>query len=254
MKRSLFILCLVILTSCSGPSNQKIELTVSAAASLKDALAEIKQAFEVENENVLIYYNLGSTGSLQQQVMQGAPTDVFLSASKEHLTKLVDGNLIDRNQSADLLSNSLVVIGTNTETLKIQSLKDLSNDSIKRVSIGIPETVPAGKYAKEAMQAENVWDEIENKLVPAKDVRQVLSYVESDNVQIGIVYKTDASVSKKAKVLYEIPEGFHTPLVYSAGVVKNTKHAEEARAFYQFLQSKEAITIFEKYGFKGLND
>ncbi|KAA0547453.1 molybdate ABC transporter substrate-binding protein [Bacillus sp. BGMRC 2118] len=254
MKKIQLLLCFVILlvAGCSSPSKEKIEITVSAAASLKDALNEIKVIFEKENKDIVIYYNLGSTGSLQQQVMQGAPTDVFLSASKEHLTKLIDNNLINQNHSSDIVSNSLVVIGPNSEDFSIQSLKDLL--AIDRISIGTPETVPAGKYAKEALQTEQIWDGIEPKLVPAKDVRQVLSYVESENVQVGIVYKTDAMISKKIKVLYEIPVNLHSPLVYSAGVVKKTKHAEEAQVFYQFIQSKEAISIFEEYGFKGLNE
>lgn len=228
-----------------------MEITISAAASLKDALGEIKEAFEEENESVTLYYNFGSTGALKQQITQGAPTDLFFSASKEHFTELLDRKLIDETHSTDLLRNSLVVIGT--EPLgTISSLKDLTGNNIERISIGTPETVPAGKYAKEALLSEKVWGSIEAKLVPTKDVRQVLSYVESKNVSVGIVYQTDALVSKKIKVLYEIPETLHTEPLYSVGVVKDTKLEEEAVAFYEFLQTKKAINIFEKHGFKGL--
>ncbi|MBB3113242.1 molybdenum ABC transporter molybdate-binding protein [Paenibacillus phyllosphaerae] len=129
-------------------------------------------------------------------------------------------------------------------------VKDLTDKEIKKVAIGQPESVPAGQYAKETLTARKVWDTLENKLVYAKDVRQVLTYVETGNVDAGFVYKTDALTSKKVKNAINVLPSVHAPTLYPAGVLKESEHAAEATAFYTYPQSKEANTVFKKYGFK----
>lgn len=254
MRKLRILIMIFLLSGCSLGTNEEKEITISAAASLKDAVEEIGHEYEKEHPDVQIYYNFGSTGTLKQQLIQGAPTDLFLSAAKIDFDELVKRKLLNEKYASDLLGNSLVLIGTDEVKQSVTSLGDLQNESFSKIAIGTPENVPAGQYAMEALQSENIWDELEHKFVYGKDVRQVLTYVESNNVTAGIVYKTDAYISDKVNVLYEIPEDFHAPLIYSVGVVKRTNHKEEAASIFEFMKSDKAIAIFEKYGFKGLNE
>ncbi len=256
----LMLLLMSLLAGCGTPAQPKsngqaasqtkgIELTISAAASMKDALDAIKVAYETKSPNTLLI-NFGSSGTLQHQIEQGAPADLFLSASEDKMTTLKKEGLIDQNHTRDLLKNELVLIVPKSTQSGIHTLDDLKGSTIKKVSIGIPETVPAGAYAKEALQHTNNWQALQNKLVLAKDVRQVLNYVETDSVGAGIVYKTDAMISSKVKIETTIPESDHTPIVYPVGIIKATKHSKQAIDFYKFLQTHQAQKIFEKYGFK----
>jgi molybdate transport system substrate-binding protein len=249
-KSIILFITIFVISACS--QTPKEEITVSAAASLKDALEEIKVLYKKENPTVEVYYNFGSTGALQQQIIQGAPTDVFFSASKEKFVKLKQKGLLAEDQSVDLLHNTLVLIGKNSTNHKLISLHDLEG-SKGQIAIGTPETVPAGAYAKEALQSIGMWDTLQPRIVPGKDVRQVLSYVESGNVTFGIVYYTDAILTEKVQILSEFDRTLHSPVTYSVGIVEHTKNQKEAEAYYQFLKSETAISIFEKYGFKGLN-
>ncbi|MDP4098525.1 molybdate ABC transporter substrate-binding protein [Paenibacillus sp. P96] len=238
-------------TSAPAPeaSSEPVELTISAAASLTDALQDIKQAYEAENDGVALQFNFGASGALQQQIEQGAPADIFLSAATKNMQALVDGGLIEANQQHNLLSNELVVITTADSNIVIGAEKDLLRTEIQRIAIGIPESVPAGSYAKEALTAASIWDSLQPKTVQAKDVRQVLQYVETGNADAGFVYKTDALSSQGVKIALTVNPAAYSPIQYPAGIVKATQHPEEAEAFYRYLQSDEAKAIFEKYGF-----
>jgi molybdate transport system substrate-binding protein len=253
LRSILLFFTLILVSACSHSSTtMQAEITISAAASLKGALEEIQLEFNKEYPDIAIYYNFGSTGSLQQQIIQGAPTDLFLSASKEKFELLIQKELLKTDQSTNLLYNSLVLIGKKDFTSDILSVQDI--EQLKgKVAIGTPETVPAGAYAKEAFQSLKIWNSLQPRLVFAKDVRQVLSYIESGNVELGVVYYTDAMSSEKVEILTEVEASLHSPIIYSLGVVKNTKRPKEAETFYQYLQSKTAIEIFANHGFKGLN-
>lgn len=232
-------------------SDNEVELTVSAAASLKDALTEITTTFEKENSNVNIVYNFGSSGSLQQQISQGAPVDLFFSAAEEKFDQLVKEGLIEKEKGIDLLGNEIVLVVPKNADKGINKFEDIGKSD--KISIGTPESVPAGKYAKETLEKLNVWKSVEEKTVYAKDVRQVLTYVETGNVDAGIVYKTDALVSSKVKIVATANENTHTPIIYPVGLIKNSSHTKEAKLFYEYLQNEESKKTFEKYGFKGLN-
>ncbi|PLS05389.1 molybdate ABC transporter substrate-binding protein [Neobacillus cucumis] len=259
----IFILLIILIFSITGCSNndksnlskeknthKKVELTVSAAASLQDALNDIKAAFQKEHPNVVINYNFGASGALQQQISQGAPVDLFFSAAEDKFDKLIQDGLIDQSKGKDLLGNELVLVVPNDSNKGINSFKDLSR--INKLSIGTPEAVPAGKYAQETLENLNVWKTVAGKVVYAKDVRQVLTYVETQNVDAGIVYKTDALISKKVKIAATAGEKTHAPIVYSAGVIKDSTHPKEAQLFYDYLQNENSLKTFTKYGFKGL--
>ncbi|WP_394582216.1 molybdate ABC transporter substrate-binding protein [Cytobacillus firmus] len=229
-------------------AGESVELTISAAASLQDALTEIEARFEKEHPNVLINFNFGASGSLQQQISQGAPADLFFSAAEDKFDKLVNDGLIEEKNGIDLLGNELVLVVPKGS--KIKSFHYLTEAD--KLSIGTPESVPAGKYAKESLEKMDIWNNIEEKVVYAKDVRQVLTYVETNNVDAGIVYKTDALISEKANIVDTAEENTHDPIIYPLGVIKDTSHPEKAKLFYDYLQNEESMDIFKEYGFKGL--
>ncbi|WP_192913055.1 molybdate ABC transporter substrate-binding protein [Bacillus mesophilum] len=247
------ILCCFFASACSS-SNQiqeqaETELTVSAAASLQNVLNEIKTDFENDHTNITLTFNFGGSGSLQQQISQGAPADLFFSAAEDKFQTLVDEGLI--GEGKNLLGNDLVLIASKGVTSKVSSFEDLS--AFETLSIGTPESVPAGKYAKEALSNLNIWENVTDKIVYAKDVRQVLTYVETGNVDAGIVYNTDALVSENVEIIDSAPKGTHEDIIYPVGILKESDHQEEAKLFYDYLQSEKAMAIFKKYGFKGLN-
>lgn len=232
-------------------SQKKVELTISAAASLQDALNDIKANFEKTHPNMKINYNFGASGALQQQISQGAPVDLFFSAAEDKFNKLVQEGLIDQKQGKDIVGNELVLVVPKDTKKEIKSFEDLTKAN--KISIGTPEAVPAGQYAKESLEKLNVWKSIEGNIVYGKDVRQVLTYVESNNVDAGVVYKTDAMTSSKVKIVATAAENTHDPIIYPLGVIKNSKQPKEAQLFYDFLQNEKSMEILEAYGFQGLN-
>ncbi|UPK42980.1 molybdate ABC transporter substrate-binding protein [Paenibacillus pabuli] len=236
-------------TSGATDPQEKVELTISAAASLTDAMKEIETNFEAANPNVELNFNFGASGALQQQIEQGAPADVFVSAATKNMNALVDEKLIASDDQKNLLQNSLVAIIPADGSDAVTSEKDLTAASIKTVAIGIPESVPAGTYAKEALTNAKLWDQLEGKLVQGKDVRQVLQYVETGNADAGFVYKTDALTSDQVKIAFEVDKNSYTPANYPVGIIEGTKHRTEAEQFYTYLQTPEVLDVFAKYGF-----
>ncbi|WP_239616727.1 molybdate ABC transporter substrate-binding protein [Cohnella mopanensis] len=226
----------------------KTTLLVSAAASLKDGLDEIEKLYEKAHPDVDLQFNLGSSGTLQKQIEQGAPADLFLSAGQKQMDALIDGKLVSKSKL--LLKNDLVLVVPSDSKTEIKAVAQLTDKSFKKIAIGQPESVPAGQYAKETLTVRKVWEPLQDKLVYAKDVRQVLTYVESGNVEAGFVYRTDALSSNKVKIALKVHSMSHKPIVYPAAVLKQTKNEKEANAFYDYLQSSEAKAVFVKYGFK----
>jgi molybdate transport system substrate-binding protein len=224
------------------------KLTISAAASLKDAMEEIKPLYSKEKSNVTLTYNFGSSGALQQQIEQGAPADVFISAAAKQMDALQQKSLLLDGTRKDLLRNQVVLIVPEKGTA-ITGFKDLTSDRIKKIAIGEPKSVPAGKYAQEVLTKQKIFDPIKAKVVYAKDVRQVLNYVESGNADAGIVYLSDAKSSNKVKVVETAPENSHSPVVYPLAVLKSSKNPDAAKDFVQFLFGNQAKTVFEKQGF-----
>ncbi|MCM3258176.1 molybdate ABC transporter substrate-binding protein [Paenibacillus lautus] len=232
---------------------ETVELTVSAAASMTEALEEIQEDYKTKYPNITLNFNFGASGALQQQIEQGAPADLFLSAAAKNMEALVEKQMIDANQQKNVLSNELVVVVSADGQVPVAGFADLSKSDIKNIAIGIPESVPAGSYAKEALTKTNFWDSLQSKIVQGKDVRQVLQYVATGNADVGFVYKTDALTSDKVKVAFAVDPATYTPVEYPIGIVKATKHRKEAENFYAYLQTQEALDVFEKYGFSVLN-
>lgn len=252
----LMMVTIVFLTACgqAAPSNTQepaekpVALTISAAASLKDAMEEIKEAYCKDNINVTITYNFGSSGTLQQQIEQGAEVDLFISAAAKQMDALQEKALIVEETRKDLLGNRIVLV-IPEDSAAVTTFEDLTGEKVQKVALGEPKSVPAGKYGAEALTKMNLLDAVSPKAVYGKDVKEVLTWVETGNADAGIVYKTDAKVSSKVKIVSEIPEEYHTPIVYPAAVIKSSKNEAAAKEFINFLCSSEAKPIFEKYGF-----
>ncbi|NLB88647.1 MAG: molybdate ABC transporter substrate-binding protein [Syntrophomonadaceae bacterium] len=229
-----------------------INLTIAAAASLVDALNEIKAIYNEEKPNIALTFNFAGSGTLQKQIEQGAPVDIFISAGQAQMDPLVEKGLVIDESLVNLLGNELVLIAK--EDSLITSFEDLTTDKVQKISIGTPETVPAGKYAKETLISMNIWDKIESKIVMANDVRQVLTFVETENVDAGLVYSSDATQGRGIKVVAAAPADSCEPIVYPMAIIADSKHADEAADFQEFLLSDKAMEVFVKYGFIGLNN
>jgi molybdate transport system substrate-binding protein len=231
------------------PAQTPVALTVSAAASLTDAMNEIKGLYAKEKPNVTLTIQYGGSGTLQQQIEQGAPVDVFMSAAPTQMDALQNKSLLLEGTRKDLLTNKVVLIVPADSTAGITDFKDLAGSKVKRIAIGDPKSVPAGQYANEIFTKLGLTDKLKDKLVLAKDVRTVLTYVESGEVEAGVVFLTDAKTSTKAKVVVEAPESSHSPVIYPAAVIKSSKSADAAKDFLAYLGSASAKAVFEKYGF-----
>lgn len=261
MKRNIIVCVLLLMAllvggcSKSENSNQpmesgKITLTVAAAASLQDAAKEIKELYAGKHPEVEITYNFASSGTLQKQIEEGAPADLFISAGKKQMDALAEKDLIVTESRRDLLGNKLVLIAA--RDVALEDFDGLTSPSIKRISMGTPETVPAGKYAQETLTSMQLYDRLLPKIVFAKDVRAVLNYVETGNVEAGIVYMSDTYGVDDIVVITTAPEESHSPIVYPVAIVKGSQNQSAAQAFSEFLSSSEAAAVFTKYGFDPL--
>jgi molybdate transport system substrate-binding protein len=233
----------------SSDRSPPIELTVSAAASLTDALNEIRPLFEATNPDVRLRFNFGASGVLGQQIREGAPVDLFVSAAEEQMQELVDDGFIDPAHETGLLGNELVAVVRKDAKREIADPGSLLLPAWTMVAIGIPDTVPAGSYAREALTNLGLWEPLASKIVQAQDVRQVLQYVETGNADIGFVYRTDAVSSEAVRIAFAVDPAAHQAIRYPLGVVAATKHPEAAAGLYAYLQSRPAQDIFEKHGF-----
>ena len=224
------------------------DVTVSAAISLKDALDEISHLYSSEHPSAEVHFNLGGSGTLQRQIEQGAPVDIFISASPKEMDSLQSQGLLLPDTRKNLARNSVVLIVPAGST-NISGFQDLTKAVVKTVAVGEPQTVPAGKYAQEVLTHFGIYDQLKPKLVLAKDVRQVLTYVETENADAGIVYATDAKISKKVTVVATAPENSHSPVVYPAALIKRSKNPAGAKMLLEFLGGEKARAVFQKYGF-----
>lgn len=235
--------------SSSSPGQaQPVTLIISAAASLKNVLQAIQPIYTQQKPNITLAYNFGSSGSLQQQIEQGAPIDVFISAAQKQMNALQKKNFLFANTRKDLLRNTVVLIAPKNAT-GISGFKDLTGNKVRKIAIGDPKSVPVGQYSEEVLTSLKLFDPLKPKLVLGKDVRQVLSYVETGNVDAGLVYVTDAKTSDKVQVLATASEDSHSPIIYPVAVLKGSKNPEAAKEFVEFISSEQAKAVFEKYGF-----
>jgi molybdate transport system substrate-binding protein len=244
-----FVCVVIFVSGCSSNAIKKSNLTISAAASLTESLNKIVGSFEKEHPNIKINVNYGASGALRQQIEQGASVDLFLPVSVKDLETLESEKLVDSSNSVIFARNILVLIVPKGNPLDIKNLDDLKRSDVKRIAIGAVPSVPAGIYAKESLEKVGIFNELKSKFVYAKDVRQVLEYVSTGNVDAGFVYKTDAATSNDIQVASTIPDLNHKPIVYYAAVLKSTKYPDEAKEFMNYLLSKQSQEILSEYGF-----
>jgi len=235
-------------------AQQSASITVSAAISLKDALEDLEPIFQAQQHRknggngTAVTNNYGGSGTLARQIEQGAPVDVFFSAAEKQMDELETQGLIDADSRRDLVGNALVLIAP-AQAATLHSFQDLSNPAIKAIALGETSTVPAGMYAQQTLEHLGLFAAVQKKVVYAKDVRAVLTYVETGNADAGMVYQTDANTSKKVRVIAVAPADSHDPILYPAAVLRDSKNKPAARAFLEFLAGPDARAVFQKYGF-----
>lgn len=238
----LMVACLSLL---SAPRATAEELLVSAAASLTDALEEVGKLYEAGSGNKL-FFNLAASSDLARQIRAGAPADAFFSADAAQMDLLQQAGDVDPAARVSLLSNSLVVVVPSESTLAIASAKDLA--TVKHLALADPAAVPAGVYAKSWLESVGAWSLVHSHVVPALNVRAALAAVETEAADAGIVYKTDATMSKRVRVALEVPRDQGPTIVYVVAPLRASKKAG-AQHFVRFLGTPEASRVFERFGF-----
>ena len=253
-------LFLGLVSSCAKDSGDKPErmaslrttgktvLTISAAASMQNVLEDIKVLYNQKYPQARVTFNFGSSGSLQHQIEQGAPVDIFVSAAPKQMNKLAERKLLLDETRRDLVKNQMVLVVSKDESA-IASFDDLKQESIELIALGEPDSVPAGNYAREILTNLKIVDTIKQKAVYGKDVRQVVNYVATGNTDAGIVYRTDTVNNRQIKVVAIAPETIHSPVVYPVAITKESKNLQAARQMLEFLFTTEAQAVFERHGF-----
>lgn len=242
---------LITLLSLLPPAQQlaaKEPILVFAAASLTDALTDIGKEFESEIE-IPVRFNFEASSLLARQIAAGAPADLFFSADEAKMNWLIDQQEVEREEVEMVLSNALVVITPTGRDRPVRRLSDLNRPAVQRIALGEPQTVPAGVYARKLLETEDLWEAVQEKVVPLGNVRATLAAVESGNADAGIVYATDAAIGSKVQISVRIPREEGPDIRYPVAVLKHAPQPSKAREFRQFLHSQTARNIFTKYGF-----
>jgi molybdate transport system substrate-binding protein len=260
MARKIFVIILIsifplFLMARMSRGEHDSEIIVSAAISLTNAFEEIGTLFKEKQKDVRILFNFGASGDLARQIIAGAPVDVFASASPKDMDDLDQKGLIIKGTRKDFAGNRVVLIIPAKSAIPLTSFNDLKREEFKRIAIGNPKTVPAGRYSEEVLIYFNLIGAVKDRLIFAENVRQVLDYVARGEVDAGMVYSTDALVrAKEVRIVAEAPEQSHRPVLYPIAVVKESKKEALAREFVSVVTSKEGKKVLEKYGFRVFNE
>lgn len=237
---------------CISPFALAKDLTVSAAASLKEAFQEINTAYQKAHPNTQIRLNAAASGVLLQQLVQGAPVDVLATADQETMDKAAEVKAIAPTTRHTFALNDLVLIQPNNAAFRVNLLQDLADTRVQRVAVGNPASVPAGRYTKAALEKAGLWEAVNAKMVSTQNVRQALDYVSRGEVDAGFVYRTDAMLIRDtAHIVHTVP--LETPVSYAIAVTANSKETEEAVRYLDFIRSSEGNRILQKYGFNPAN-
>lgn len=251
-KRKFFQTCLSVIVLAafsffplSGNAAEQKEIIVSAAASLTNAFADIKEAFEKKYPDITVRLNFAASNPLLKQMEQGAPVDVFASADQETMDKACKAAVVEQKSRVNFARNSLVLIvpkgGTSLKT--VDALLQ-----VKRLAVGNPASVPAGRYAREALSAAGIWEKVQPAIITGTNVRQVLDYVSRGEVDAGIVYGTDAA-QQAARVDVALVLSGHTPVLYPIAVATTGQNAQEGSLFLDFVCSPEGQAVLARFGF-----
>jgi len=236
------VLALAFLPALAG------ELTVSAASSLTQAFRDMAQAYQTRYPEARVALNFGASGALLQQIARGAPVDVFAAADQETMDQAEAQGLVLAGERRDFVRNTLVLITAADSTLALRRLEDLGQATVTRIALGNPDSVPAGRYARRALEAPRLWPVLQAKVITTQNVRQSLDYVARGEVDAGFVYGTDAALMKdKVKVVLEVP--LDIAIRYPVAKITASPRGEEARRFMAYLASPAALAILAHHGF-----
>ncbi|WP_269532880.1 molybdate ABC transporter substrate-binding protein [Chitinimonas sp. BJYL2] len=236
------LICLALLPA------QAADITVSAAASLGNAFQQIARLYEAQYPDAKVALNLGASGALLQQIAKGAPVDVFASADQETMDQAQQLQLVTAKARHDFCTNQLVVVTPADSKLPLQQLTDLAKPAVQRIAIGLPTTVPAGRYARRALDVAQLWPAIAARVIPAQNVRQALDYVARGEVDAGFVYATDALLLKdKVRVAFTVR--LDQAIRYPIAPLNTSAHAAEARRFVAYVRSPAGQAVLAQHGF-----
>jgi molybdate transport system substrate-binding protein len=253
-KLGIMLAAVVAATSLAGFTGSfaaaKTDVMVSAAASLKGPLGEIEKTYEKSHKNVDLIVNYGASGALQTQIENGAKVNLFISAATKQMDALSKKKMIDEKSRVNLLGNKLVLI-TQLNNAKVKGFGSLTTDAVKTVALGETKSVPAGTYAAETFKSLGILEAVSKKAVYGKDVKTVLTWVETGNADAGMVYYSDVTGNTKVKVVAVASDKSHSKIIYPAALIKgaSSAKAKEAKAFLDYLKGKQAKIVFLKYRF-----
>jgi molybdate transport system substrate-binding protein len=245
------LLLAAISVGLSAPTEkpaQPVEVSFYAAASLRDVLQDLAPRCE-STLGVRPVFNFGASNDLARQILAAAKADVFFSADEDWMDKVAAAGLVDAASRRSLLSNRLVVVGSADSALKVTTPADLKQPGVRRLALANPEAVPAGKYAKAWLEKTGLWASLQERVVPSVDVRATLGTVESGAADAGVVYRTDAAISKRVRILYEVPVSDGPRISYPLAALRGPGDPAAVRRLVAWLAGPEAAAAFEKYGF-----
>jgi molybdate transport system substrate-binding protein len=244
------VLLSLLPAACGERDDARVEVTVSAASSLQEALAAAVEEYRAERGDVEVRLNFGASGALQQQIERGAPVDLFLSAAQRQMDELERNGRIDPATRRDFTSNELVLVTPLDATAAVADFADLAEPRVQRVAIGAPASVPAGAYADEVLRSLGIAASVLPKALRGQNVRQVLTYVEMGEVQAGIVYRTDAAASDRVSIVATAPPGTHSPITYPLAVVAGSDRADAALDLARFILGPRGQAVLARFGFR----
>lgn len=235
----------IIVTTSSAFS---AEITVSAAASLTNAFKEIASNFEAAHPEHKVLLNFAGSGELLQQIAKGAPVDVFASADQVTMDKAQEQGLLAANTRKDFVQNTVVVITPSNSKLQLTQLADLQQNTLQRLAVSNPDSVPVGRYSKQALQSHRLWDALAEKMINTQNVRQSLDYVARDEVDAGFVYATDAAImADKVKVQFTVP--LETVVSYPIAITQDSAAKALSQQFIDYIFNPESQAVLGQYGF-----
>jgi len=242
------IYCLLLLLLIFSTPALPSQIHISAASSLTDAIKDVAVTYQQAHPQIELLTHFSSSGALAKQIVARAPVDIYISANPEWMEYLQKRGMIAAKTTRTLLHNSLVLVGS-VES-QISSLADILD--MGEIALGRPESVPAGRYAEQALMAANLYQQLQvkNKLILTQDVRQALLYADQGEVAGAFVYQSDALLAKQAKTLLVVPQELYPQVTYQAALVGGAEARPEVQDFFDFLFSPEGAQIFIKYGFK----
>lgn len=246
----LLALSLFGIISCSPKTEdtESKEILVLAAASLTDVLNELAASYK-ETTGVTVTFSFASSGALQTQIESGSPADIFFSAAQRQMNALEEKDLIETDTRKNLVENKVVLITPVNSALNIKSFNDMANPNVQKIGLGEPKSVPVGQYSEEMLSNLSILDSVKPKAVYGSDVRNVLSWVETGEIDCGIVYETDAKIANNINIVTQAPEGSHRKVIYPIAVIKSSQNKEEAQKFIDYISTDSSMEVFNKYGF-----